>query len=172
MTAESKDATFSHVIDVVSLDAAGLHVVLEPGESERKAIADRLEIPSLNRLKGDFAVTPFAGGVEVRLILDAEAERQCVVSLEPMTETTCEETTMRFEKSFEEDANEDEDGSILREPLEGDVIDLGEILVQTLSLALDPYPRKDSADAHLEKYRDAAPASPFDALKGLFGRDR
>lgn len=172
MTAERESMTFSHVIDVASLEAAGLRVVLEPNENERRAIADRLEIPSLNRLKGEFAVTPFADGVEVRLILDAKAERQCVVTLEPMIKTIREEVTMRFEKPFEEDANEDEDDSILREPLESDVIDLGEILVQNLSLALDPYPRKDNADAHLEKYRDAAPASPFDALKGLFDRDR
>lgn len=106
MTADGEDVTYSHVIDVASLDEAGLHLLLEPGESERRAIADRLDIPALNRLTGAFHVKPFADGVEIHLVLEADTERQCVVSLEPMTETIREQIVMRFEKSFDEDAAE------------------------------------------------------------------
>ncbi|MGD9801132.1 MAG: hypothetical protein AB7V02_11105, partial [Parvularculaceae bacterium] len=59
------------------------------------------------------------------------------------------------------------DETAWREPLDGDEIDLGELLVQHLSLALDPYPRKDGAESLLETYRNAATASPFAGLKGL-----
>ena len=58
-----------------------------------------------------------------------------------------------------------------REPLETATIDLADMLVQHLSLSLDPHPRKPGAKSLLEDYRDAASPSPFAVLKGLVDRD-
>ena len=69
----------------------------------------------------------------------------------------------RFIELDDEGDNEDE----WREPLEGDEIDLGELLVQHLSLALDPYPRLEGAESLLPEYRTATLSSPFAALKDL-----
>jgi len=174
MTQPDRDGlpTLSRVVEVSSLDPKGAEIVIEANESERQAIARRLDIPALGRLKGTFALAPARGGVEIRLRLDAQAERRCVASLEPMTETIAEDIAMQFDRDFDEDDRGEEfAGDTLREPLEGDEIDLGELLVQHLSLSLDPYPRKEGAGPLIERYGADAPSSPFAGLKDLANRD-
>lgn len=57
-------------------------------------------------------------------------------------------------------------------PLEGDRIDLGEAAVQTLSLALDPFPRHPDADRILAEkgVLSEEQAGPFAALAKLRGK--
>lgn len=163
-----KYETISRLVDVASLDASGGDYVIEPTEAERAAIAKRLGIPAIKSLRGEFRLTPLRGGVEIRLKIDAEAERICVASLEPMRETIREEIRMQFDRNYAEDESDDlADSELLREPLDGDELDLGELLVQHLSLSLDPYPRKEGAEGLADKFRDATSSSPFSALKGL-----
>ncbi len=171
-TASARHGTISRIVELASIDEGGAGYVVEPNETERAAIAKRLDIPALAKLRGAFTLTPVRGGVDVRLSLDAVAERTCVASLEPMTETIREEFRLQFDRNYEEqDIDELIESEILREPLEGDEIDLGEILVQHLSLSLDPYPRKPDVPSLAEKFRDATSASPFSALKGLVDRE-
>lgn len=173
MTAPSvKHDTISRLVDVASLDASGADYIIEPTEAERAVIAKRLDIPAIKSLRGEFQLTPVRGGVDIRLKVDAEAERICVASLEPMRETIREEIRMQFDRNHVEGESDDiADSELLREPLEGDELDLGELLVQHLSLSLDPYPRKDGAESLADKFRDAASSSPFSALKGLADRE-
>ena len=161
----AESTALSKIINVEDLPPGGADFLIDADESERRAIARRLSIPGLSRLSGAVRATPFKGGVAIRLTLDAISERQCVVSLEPMTETISETIDMRFDRAFPE--NDVEEGDILVEPLEGDAIDLGELLVQHLSLSLDPYPRIPGADSLMEKYRSAASPSPFATLKDM-----
>jgi len=163
--------TISRVIDIHSLPDDGAEYKLEPSAEERSAIAARLDIQSVDSLCGDFVITPVRGGVEVQLRIVASVGRICVASLEPMTETIDEKIKMSFERNYCEDLENEDDGDILLEPLDGGEIDIGELLVQHLSLALDPYPRKEGAEDLVDKYRDAASTSPFDALKGLAKRE-
>lgn len=162
--------TLSRIVIVSGLDASGADYAIETTAAERLAIAGRLDIPALNSLTGKFRLTPMRGGVEIRLALDAEAERTCVVSLEPMIETIHDAVTMQLLRAYEPEADINDD-DILREQLSGDEIDLGELLVQFLSLSLAPYPRKPDAEPLLEKYRDATSLSPFAALKGPGDRE-
>jgi len=157
-------ATLSHIIDITALHAHEAEFIVEADETQRMAVAERLRIPGIRKLRGVFRVRPVRGGAEIKLRLEAETERQCVVSLEPMTEAIDDDIVMTFDRNFVES---EEDETAWREPLDGDEIDLGELLVQHLSLALDPYPRKDGAESLLETYRNAATASPFAGLKGL-----
>jgi hypothetical protein len=162
--------TFSHLVELASLPEQGASIVIQPDAKERDAIAARLDLPALPRLRGEFSLRPFSGGVDIDLLLDAEAQRVCVVTLEPMTEIIHEEIAMQFSRDLN-DEEIDPDDPIMREPLEGEAIDLGEILVQHLSLSLAPHPRKADADQVLEKYRGAASTSPFAGLKGLIDRE-
>jgi hypothetical protein len=161
---------FSRIVDLAALPKEGAAIIVQPNDDESRAIAKRLGIPALNRLRGEFRMKPFGGGVDVNLLLDAEAERTCVVTLEPMTEIIREEIPMQFSRDFD-DEDLDLDDPVVREPLEGDAIDLGEILVQHLSLSVAPHPRKADADQVLEKYRGAASTSPFAGLRGLIDRE-
>jgi uncharacterized metal-binding protein YceD (DUF177 family) len=171
MTAQGQSLPgFSHVIDISAISSEGVSMQIDAGDTERKAIAERLGIPALDRLSGAFEVTPVAGGANLRLDLIAVAHRVCVVSLEPMIEEISETICMKFRRDIVEDDEIDDVDEII-EPLDGDEIDLGELLIQYAALALDPYPRKPGAAAALESCRDATPASPFAALKGLADRD-
>lgn len=168
----AKHDTISRIVDISVLDAAGAKFVVEPNEEERAAIAKRLDIPAVRKLRGDFLLTPIRGGVDIALILDAETERACVASLEPMTETIREEVRVEFDRNYAEEEDRDfSETGILREPLDSAEVDLGELLVQHLSLSLDPYPRKDGAERLADKFRDATSVSPFLPLKGLAGGD-
>lgn len=161
--------TISRVVSTDSIGEDGARFVIEPSEAERAAIAQRLKIPGLDKLRGEFDLTRTRGGADIVLALSAVAQRICVASLEPMTERVNEIVRMQFDRKFDEEAELDaaDDDDILREPLDGDEIDLGELLVQHLSLSLSPYPRRDDAESLADKYRDAASASPFSSLKGL-----
>lgn len=167
----TKNAKLSRLVIVSEMDASGADYAIEASADERQEIAERLDIPALSRLTGNFRLTPMRDGVDIRLTLNAEAERTCVVSLEPITEAIHEAVTIQLLRAYEPEADIDND-DISRERLESDEIDLGEMLVQFLSLSLDPYPRRSGAEPLLEKYRDAASLSPFAALKGLVDREQ
>jgi len=166
MTADIENrAAISRIIEISHLRAQEAEFVIDANEEQRAEVAARLGVPSINKLRGAFRVRPTRGGAAIELKLDAEIVRQCVVSLESMIETIDEDIPMVFDRRYVEAADDDEDE--WREPLEGDDIDLGELLVQHLSLALDPYPRIKGAESLLDEFGAAATASPFAALKDL-----
>jgi len=97
--------------------------------------------------------------------------QECVVTLEPLEARIKGTIAERFAPVGDARtefvlADEDED---LEEPLEGDSIDLGEIVAQSLSLALDPYPRKHGAafEPVAEESDSEPPGGPFAALATL-----
>lgn len=170
MSGEKASETISKLIELDDIPQGGADYVLEPNEQQRAAIAKRLGIPAVDQLRGAFAVKRVSGGAELKLQLTAETGRICVASLEPMKEEIEETVLMRFERNFVED-EDGADDDIIREPLESEAIDLGEILVQHLSLALDPYPRKSGAESLADRFSENAAASPFAKLKDLKGLD-
>ena len=170
--ANSPHDTVSRPIEISTIAEGGADYVIEPSENERAAIARRLGIPAITKLRGQFHLERRRGGVDAQLTINAETERTCVASLEPMTETIRETILMQFRRDLEEtEADDAIDNEVLLEPLDGDEIDLGELLVQHLALSLDPYPRFEDAQSLAEKYRGAASPSPFSTLKGLVERD-
>lgn len=158
------------VVEIAALSRGKNLFHLSPDEARRRAIAERLGEAGVAALEGDFALTPFNGGVDLALHIKARVDRNCVISLEPLVELVDERYSIRFERDFDDEAG-DEDDEISREPLEGDTLDLDEILVQYLSLSLDPHPRKAGAKSLAEGYRDPVNLSPFSGLKGIVDGD-
>jgi uncharacterized metal-binding protein YceD (DUF177 family) len=100
--------------------------------------------------------------------------QSCVATADPLPATVDEPFTLRFEREVPASGGEvelsDEELDIIA--YSGSDIDLGEAVAETLSLALDPFPRAPDADARL---REAGvlgedEAGPFSALKGLKDR--
>lgn len=126
-----------------------LDIQADGGECE--ALARRFGIVRVNSLRAQVRVAPVRGrGVlRVRGPLQARVTQTCVVTLEPFEDTVSEEIDLLFAPA---DAGEtgrevvvgppDED---VPEPLEGDMLDAGEVVAQALALALDPYPRRPNA---------------------------
>lgn len=155
------------IILIENITPQGAHVELEADVGTREAIANRLGVPGVVALKGAFEVSKSAGGVEVEGTIDAIVRRECVASLEIFDEKVRETFEIRFARGGSGGAEIEIDEET-PEPLEGDTIDLGEILIQQLSLALDPYPRKPGAASLADAYAPEAKISPFSDLKAQF----
>jgi uncharacterized metal-binding protein YceD (DUF177 family) len=171
-------------IEIGAIGESGRVEHLEASPSERRAIAADLELVALDSLAGDLEVDRGAGGL---IVVDgrvrAEVVQTCVVSLVPVRQTIDEPVHMTFvsagsrvappsPKPGEEvmvDPDTDEP-----EPLAGSSIDLGAIVLEHFTLALDPYPRAPGAELPAEAAADKETVadSPFAALAKLAGRER
>jgi uncharacterized metal-binding protein YceD (DUF177 family) len=156
-------------VDRITETPVTVHIVAEP--KEREAIAKRLELQEVASLEAECMLDRPAHGDDVRLRgrLKGSVTQTCVVTLDPMPV----EILAEFERLYvpgwtpqvegEEEAVDAEAPDI--EPLEGDSVDLGEAVVEELSLALDPYPRLPGVGVD-QGENDERP-NPFQALAAL-----
>ncbi|MBU1174484.1 MAG: DUF177 domain-containing protein [Alphaproteobacteria bacterium] len=163
----------------VRLDAlplAGRRLAVAATKEQCAAIAERLGILSVDRLEAELLARPIKGGIEVGGSLDAEVTQECVVSFEPVPERIAEKPFRLFlsgvsgepEHNAGAEVFVDLDGADPPDYFEGPEADLSEWLIETLALALNPYPRKPGAEIDPD-YRDGEDDkdSPFKALKDL-----
>jgi len=127
------------------------------------ALAKRLDVLAVKALSGEARIARSGPLVKVAGAVRAELERRCVVSLEPVAETVEDvfETVLTTEP--EDGSVEDEIDLDAPEPIDGDAIDVGDLFVQYVALAMDPYPRKPGAAFEREEIRPED-LSPFAAL--------
>ena len=178
-------AEFSRPLRTTEIPADGLSIELVATADERAAVARRLGLLSLDRLHGALTVRPIArGGLTLTGTLQANLEQSCVVTLDALPVEVSRPLNLRFldKEAFlqHESTQEDPlDGPDV-EPLPGETLDLGELLVEELSLALDPYPRRaDTGFTDLSVGQDGSAdgaeggsSSPFAVLAGLSGKTR
>ncbi len=130
------------------------HHVIEAEEGERNALAKRFDLIAITRLRAEVKLRRDRAGTQVAFSarFSASVVQQCVVTLEPVAAELEEEVDIRFDLSPQILAAEldiaADDGSL--EPLEGDIVDMGEVIAQHLSLALDPFPRHPDAPPPLD----------------------
>jgi uncharacterized metal-binding protein YceD (DUF177 family) len=156
----SRPVTLTHV------PPTGRDLAIEATPAECAALAKRLGIEAVNRLHASLHLAPEAGdprGGAVRATgrLEAEVVQLCVVSLEPLTQQVAAPLSLRLLPPGQaaSDTPADEQDEI---ESENGVVDLGEVVAEELSLALDPYPRLPDA-ALPDEARDPE-ANPFAAL--------
>jgi uncharacterized metal-binding protein YceD (DUF177 family) len=107
----------------------------------------------------------------------ADVTQSCIVTLEPVEAHVEGDFERRYLPNAEfkdgetasHEIHVDPDGEDPAEIL-GREIDLGEILVEELSLALDPYPRKPGVEFTPEQDTVAKPDNPFAVLAKLKGK--
>lgn len=164
---------------VVTLaDAAhGRTISVEADAEARARIAARLGLIALGRFTLTAEVRAVAGGIAAKGEIRAEVTQSCAATALPVPATIAEPFDLRFLRDVDVPASEDEEIEISSEdcdllPLEGDRADLGEAAVQTLSLALDPFPRHPDADRILAEkgVLSEEAAGPFAALAKLRGK--
>ena len=172
----SQEPLLDGSIRLDSLPAAGRHLKVAASADQCLALAERLDILTVENLTASLHARTIKGGIEVSGTLVADVTQACVVSFEPVPEHI-EEDLFRLFLHGPSDAPAlaagaevfvDLDGEDLPDHFEGPEVDLTEWLVETLSLALEPYPRKQGVEIDTA-YRDDADDgdSPFDALKAL-----
>lgn len=160
----------------------GVSVQVVTTAEERVAIARFLRILEVRTLSADLLVRPWRGnGFAVSGTITADVVQACVLSLEPVPESVEEPVDMRFlpadampGPAFDLEVEIDPEAEDLPDPLTGDTLDLGAVVVEHLALGLDPYPRAAGAvfdTAGDEITPDDDRPSPFAALGKLKGRD-
>lgn len=162
---------FSRTFHVVPLPEAGLDFDLVASPAERAALARRLDLLALDRLEADGRIDPDSstGGIVVSGTLRAAVTQRCVVTLEPVPQEIDTEFRRLFAHEAEEPGDELEIDPLadLPEPLEGSLLDVGELVTEELALALDPYPRAAGVPEVAVGDDEDGPSGPFAALARL-----
>jgi uncharacterized metal-binding protein YceD (DUF177 family) len=146
-------------------------------EGERREVAKRLGLPSIECLDAHVTLTRNGDIVRAEGRLAAALDQNCVVTGDPVAAHVDEPFSFIFmpepqaHRPDEEIELGEEDCDIVF--YDGAAIDLGTAIADTLALSLDPYPRSASADAALKEagVMSEAEASPFAALAKLRNSD-
>ena len=158
---------FSRLVPLARLGFAPFRQKIEATLSEREKLSRRFDLLALDRLKA--AVELRRQGDQV-VVLEASFEavfvQSCVVTLEPVAGTICDHFTLVYGPAEAEPgvASHGEDAAF--EPLNGDVIDIGEAVAQELSLSLPAFPRHPDAKTDGEALAQPT-GSPFISLARL-----
>lgn len=156
-------------LDVLGIDRA-VDISAEP--EERAALAKRFGLQSLDLLSATATLHPTAAGIEAKGRIKAKAVQSCVITGEPVPTDVNQPFVIRFVPEdmapMGEEVELDADDCDIMEH-DGQMIDLGEAVAQTLGLALDPYPRAPDADARVKAagILSEEEAGPFGALASL-----
>lgn len=162
-------------IRIDNMPAEGRDLTLVVDRAEREAIAAHLDYTAVDRLIVKLKAVRFRGGMRVTGRLEALVVQPSVVSLEPVTEEISETIDRVFlpggEKAFAGPANAevfvDLEGEDLPDHFEGNEADLSALIVETLALAVDPYPRLEGESLSETGDDDEGADLPFAGLAAL-----
>ena len=159
---------YSKEIDIRRIGLNGSHYSLCADEKECAALASRFGIVRLNYLKAE---------VDVRLsdrdeytvggTFSASVRQVCGVTLEEFDNVLdgdfCELFTTAPETKKDSELMPDE---VIPTPIKNGVIDIGEVVAETLALNIPVFPRKPDAVFTYENGKDGGD-NPFSVLKKL-----
>ena len=139
---------FSRPVDVTSFGAKGRNFKFQAEEDERCALASRYSVLSVDELAVECKITPTRkGSFKLDARFNANIKQSCGISLDPVEDKISSKFTLILQQSVQRavketpeiDFSPDEEDV---EYLESNMVDVGEMIAQHLSLEIDPYPRK------------------------------
>jgi len=162
-----KPAEFSRPVIADTVATSGTVQTIEATAAERSALARRFDLVSLDALTATVRLRRVRGEfVRITGALEADVVQTCVVTLEPVPAHVSEEFSALYAPEHLVPKEEEEidvtfaaDDEDLPEAMVGGRIDIGELVAQHLSLALDPYPRKAGVTFDEIDETDDAPAA-------------
>ncbi len=173
---------FSRAVDVTSFGAKGRFFKFQATEAESRALAGRYLVLSVNDLDVECKITPARkGSYKLVATFRAIVVQSCGITLDPIEENIAGEFTLtlmlpsgqKIKENSEIDFNPDEEDI---EFLESNLIDVGELVAQHLSLEINPYPRRidaigDELGQKIVQEEDVIlegeKKNPFEVLKSL-----
>jgi uncharacterized metal-binding protein YceD (DUF177 family) len=165
------------VVTLAEVQRAMVRRTLEADAAARERIGKALGLDALLGLKAEVRVSPWLDGVEIDGRWRAQVRQTCGVTLEPFDSDLEGELHIRAlpqgsaalggpdEAGGELDLDPDADDP--PEMLPDDRIDLGAYVVEDLSLAIDPFPRKPGVE--FQAPEQPGELSPFAVLAKLKG---
>jgi len=176
------DAPYSVAFDLGLVPERGKELVLTPSETERRAIAQWLEIEALDSLKASVTIQRLGENhYSYAAKFEADVVQACVVTLEPVRAHVSGDYRRELRvkprvpsarrkkptpepQAIDVSLGDDDEGPEL---IDGPIIDLAAPLLEEVSLALDPYPRAPGVVFEPPVEPEIASDSPFAVLKQL-----
>lgn len=151
----SNDHVLGWFLAMHDLAPSGVERTMQASAAERKALAERLDIVSVESCDVAWTIKPWRkAGVRVRGTLKASVTQTCGVTLEPVPGEVIEEIDVRLtteerlvsgasagDQAQSEALDFDPEDRDPPELFDGSRIPLGDIAYEHLALGLDPYPR-------------------------------
>ncbi|UYN99965.1 MAG: DUF177 domain-containing protein [Devosia sp.] len=145
---EKNAPLFDAVVRIDKLPASGRSVSIDADAATRAAIAEAMNILSVEQFVAKLTVVPLRGGLRAQGRLEARVTQASVVTQSPVSQTVSEEIDRVFLPAGRDKPAapgseiyvdlEDDD---FPDHIEGPEVDLSALVLETLALALDPYPR-------------------------------
>ena len=168
LTEKTPKSEIEKIIDLDRLGQNGAALEIAPSENERAALAKRFGFLGLPAFSARVTVDRRPGGqVVVEGRLRGKLIQACVLTLDPVTQELDDAFRIVFKENLAEDRDPESGEAVLSaqadapEPLSGNMLDVGEIVAEQLSLAADPYPRRPGA-----KLEDVLPKARGGARRG------
>jgi uncharacterized metal-binding protein YceD (DUF177 family) len=144
---------FSRPVRIDTLGSGARPMEIVADEPERVALAKRFDLVAIERLAAELALVRKGEAVTANGTLSAAVTQSCVVTGQPVASLIEEPFAIEFRPQLRTSA--DEEVELGEEEMDvvfydGAMIDVGEAVAETLSLALDPYPRAPEAEAALD----------------------
>jgi uncharacterized metal-binding protein YceD (DUF177 family) len=149
MTNHNEAPILDAVIRFDRLPAAGRELEVAPDAEALAAMAEILKITTLETFHASLTAVKLRGGIRVQGRLTARTVQPSVVTFEPVTQNIDEPVDRLFIQGPDKPHNpapgaeifvdlEDED---FPDHVDGNEVDLSALLIETIALAIDPYPR-------------------------------
>ncbi len=162
---------FSRIVPADTLGEGPRRMTLEADAEERRALARRFGLAGIGRLTAEAALARKGSEIAAAGTLSARVTQSCVATGEPVEAEVEAPFEILFRPHPEAAAEEIEldAGELDVVFYDGESIDLGEAVAETLLLNLDPYPRAPGAGEALKQagVKSEEEAGPFGALAGL-----
>jgi uncharacterized metal-binding protein YceD (DUF177 family) len=162
---------FSRLVPLGRIGSAPFRQQIEATPSECERLSARFELLALDRLSAAVELRPQNDGLIVlEAAFEAEFVQSCVVTLEPVSGGISDRFRLVYgpaETRYPEIGSRPDEAAF--EPLNDNVIDIGEAVAQELSLALPVFPRHPDAKVD-DDTAVVSPGKPFAALTRLAQR--
>jgi uncharacterized metal-binding protein YceD (DUF177 family) len=165
---------FSVIVKMDDIGAGASQHKIAANEAQCDAVAKRFHLLSLDSLSAELSLAKTAAGVLAKGRVRASAIQACIASADPVLVSMDEPLEVLFIPQPNEDGEFELDAGDCDTMFhDGKGVDIGEAVVQSFGLALDPYPRSKDAEAILRKAgvkseeEERAQSGPFAGLAAL-----
>lgn len=149
-----------YLINISNLPPAGEAIVLSADEKILDTVSQECGVTHVSHLNTKFRVKRWRKhGVTIYGDFDIKLEQECVASLGPVFSNLKNTFERRFLPQRDSDYKMPEviDGEMILDPeaddipdiIEGDAIDLWEVLIEELILVIDPFPRLENYQSEM-----------------------
>jgi uncharacterized metal-binding protein YceD (DUF177 family) len=160
---------FSRMFSVKTIGSIAQTVSITATDEECAALAKRFDLIAVDMLNTCATLVLVDQGIEARGTLRASVTQRCVATDAPIAAKLREDFSIRFIAALADQNGADEieinadECDIIEH--DGQDIDLGEAVAQSLLLALDPFPRASGA---ADALKNAGVTSEDDLVTGAF----